>query len=219
MDHQYAAQNYAVEQYLLGEMNPVERREFEEHYFSCPECADAVRTGAYFADNTQFAFKDQARRPIGTGQVVEMKTRPRPSLWQRLSLAAGVAAAVLLAIAGYQSLAGRKTGPPQLLARSVIHPAARGTGDVIVLKPGQKTAVLRLDLNSERPYPYYAVDLQDQAGKSILQQRTEAPADGALELSSIPAGLYGITVRGQTSLSDPPGPVVESVKFAVKNVE
>ncbi|MGI8744279.1 MAG: zf-HC2 domain-containing protein [Bryobacteraceae bacterium] len=213
MDHQYATENYAVEQYLLGEMNRAEREEFEEHYFSCPECADAVRSGTYFADNAQLALKGQLGRPTVAGRVVEMKARPRPTLWQRLALPVGVAAAVLLAAVGYQNL---RVEQPQLLARSVIHPAARGTEDVIQLKPGQKTAVLRMDLNSDQAYPYYTVDLETQSGKAILHQVTEAPPDGALEISEIAPGLYEVSVRGQSSPSAQPGPVVERSKFLVK---
>lgn len=222
MDHQYATEKYAVEQYLLGEMSLQEREEFEEHYFSCPECAEAVRAGTHFADNVQFsaeprqAPREEPDRPTGAGQVVEMKARPRPTLWQRLSPPVGVAAAVLLAIVGYQNFSPKPSLRPELLARSVIRPVARGSGNVIQLKPGQKTAILRMDLNSDRAYPYYAVDLQTQSGKSILHQVTEAPADGALEIAQIPPGVYEVAVRGQADASGQPGPVVERSKFLVK---
>jgi Putative zinc-finger len=216
MDHQYATENYAVEKYLLGEMNQAEREEFEEHYFSCAECADAVRTGTYFADNAQSASKANPGRPTGTGQVVKMKTRPRPTPWQRLSAPVGIAAALLLAIVGYRNLTPPAAEQPQLLARNVIQPAARGTGNLVQLKPGQKTAVLRMDLNIDPPYPYYTVDVRTQSGKSILHQITAAPSDSALEIAPIPAGQYEISVRGQSSRDSQPGPVIESSRFLVK---
>ena len=44
MDHESAIRTGAVERYHLGEMGGPEREAFEEHYFSCPICAEAVRT-------------------------------------------------------------------------------------------------------------------------------------------------------------------------------
>src|ERR1700730_4135521 len=91
MDHDYAIENHAAEQYLLGELTKPEWEEFEEHYFSCPECAEAVRTGAYFVDNAQAVLLERAAHPLPGRQVVEMKHRPTLSL--RVAHAGSIAAA------------------------------------------------------------------------------------------------------------------------------
>ena len=44
---------HASERYLLDEMSQDERDQFEEHYFSCVECADEVRAVFAFADNAK----------------------------------------------------------------------------------------------------------------------------------------------------------------------
>ena len=72
MDHEYAIEHHSIEQYLLGEMNGHDREAFEEHYFSCPECAEAVRTGVYFADNARFAGGEKFPAVRGPGTVTEM---------------------------------------------------------------------------------------------------------------------------------------------------
>jgi hypothetical protein len=72
MDHLQAMNTLAPERYLLGEMTEDERLEFEEHYFSCAECADDVRDGGLMCDgaragwigaSTSQAFVDSTESP------------------------------------------------------------------------------------------------------------------------------------------------------------
>ncbi len=48
MTHDEAVQITAVEQYVLGELPPPLRDEFEEHFFDCQECAIDVKAAAEF---------------------------------------------------------------------------------------------------------------------------------------------------------------------------
>ena len=50
MTHEQAVSTLAAGRYLLDEMPEPERETFEEHYFSCAECAEDVRTGALMRD-------------------------------------------------------------------------------------------------------------------------------------------------------------------------
>jgi len=45
-EHQQAVASQAVERYLLGDLDPAFREQFEAHFFGCPMCAEALRTGA-----------------------------------------------------------------------------------------------------------------------------------------------------------------------------
>ena len=45
MDHEAAVQQMVVEQYLLDELAPELRDEFEEHLFDCAECSLDLRAG------------------------------------------------------------------------------------------------------------------------------------------------------------------------------
>ena len=53
MDHKQAVEDHAVERYFLGELSPEERDAFEEHYFTCTECAAEVCAGARFRANAR----------------------------------------------------------------------------------------------------------------------------------------------------------------------
>ncbi len=44
----HSTSQFIAERYLLGELSAEEREKFEEHYFSCQQCADSVMAGATF---------------------------------------------------------------------------------------------------------------------------------------------------------------------------
>ena len=50
MDHNQSTNLMAVEKYLLEELTPEQRDEFEDHFFDCQECAlDVQATAAFMA--------------------------------------------------------------------------------------------------------------------------------------------------------------------------
>ena len=57
MDHHEALRGEAVEKYLLDELAPQERDEFEEHFFDCPECAADLKVTAAFLDEAKREFQ------------------------------------------------------------------------------------------------------------------------------------------------------------------
>src|SRR3954465_7637824 len=95
MDHEQSINTHAAERYLLEELPPELREEFEQHYFDCPECAEEVLLGFQFDRNLKAVFRDQAR-------AVDSRWR-RPHIKGWLSwapIAAGLAIAVF---SGYQN--------------------------------------------------------------------------------------------------------------------
>jgi hypothetical protein len=59
MDHNLASETYAAERYLLGEMPPEERDEFEEHFFSCRVCGEDVQTASVFIENAKALYRER----------------------------------------------------------------------------------------------------------------------------------------------------------------
>jgi len=53
MDHNEALRLQAAEKYVLGELPPPLRDEFEEHFFDCQECALDVTATAGFVNNVR----------------------------------------------------------------------------------------------------------------------------------------------------------------------
>jgi hypothetical protein len=75
MTHEEAVSTLASERYLLEEMSEPERETFEEHYFSCVECADDVRAAGVMRDGVRAGLMDE--RAVHT--VHDMTA----SAWQR----------------------------------------------------------------------------------------------------------------------------------------
>ncbi len=69
MDQIHNPAQRVTERYLLGELNEEERLQFEEHYFTCEQCAEDVLAGAAFVDTARLVLPDMqreaARQPAG----------------------------------------------------------------------------------------------------------------------------------------------------------
>jgi len=92
MTHEQAVSTFASERYLLEEMTEPERTVFEEHYFSCVDCADDVRMGAVMSDGARAGLMGERaerttvtdmtasdawrRRAAGMGWVTQSTRRP-----------------------------------------------------------------------------------------------------------------------------------------------
>src|SRR5262245_3118106 len=95
MDHQQAIKMHAAERYLLEELSEEERESFEDHYFSCTECADEVKAAFMFADNAKAVM---AQWPARRAE------RQRVNFWEWLRPVLIPAMAVLLlGVVVYQS--------------------------------------------------------------------------------------------------------------------
>jgi anti-sigma factor RsiW len=53
MGHDEAVRILATEKYLLGELSPELRDQFEEHLFDCQRCAFDLRATATFLDHAK----------------------------------------------------------------------------------------------------------------------------------------------------------------------
>ena len=60
MDHNEALRLQAAEKYVLGELPPPLRDEFEAHFFECQECAQDVIATAAFVDNARAVWRSAA---------------------------------------------------------------------------------------------------------------------------------------------------------------
>jgi hypothetical protein len=116
MDHLEAIRLAAVEKYLLNELSPEMRDEFEEHYFDCAECTTDLRATSVFIDTARHEFAshpEQRAFPSVVAAVPQsMKNRVPPpapqtyprkqslvyTIFQRPTILAGALAASLLVI-------------------------------------------------------------------------------------------------------------------------
>src|SRR5215467_1794498 len=100
MDHAEAVRQKATERYLLDELDPDLRDQFEEHMFDCQECAVDLRAGAMFIEQTKAVLSEKPAEI----KVRHTSEAPVKAGWFALLRPAFVVPvfALLLAVIGYQ---------------------------------------------------------------------------------------------------------------------
>jgi len=190
MDHEVAAKSLAVERYLLGEMPASERDTFEEHYFSCAECAQEVRSGSELRRELKAALRELPSRP----QV----SSPGWFSWFRMPVLVPTFAAVAMAVVvGYQNLAVLPDlEAPRSMASAVILDG-RTRGDVPAIASGQPLRFLTA-VEGAVPARLF-VELADRDGSVVRQGEIAAPPAGRpLDVyfpGTLSTGRYQVIVR------------------------
>jgi hypothetical protein len=207
MDHTEAIRSKATERYLLGELTGELREQYEEHFFSCPECAQDVATGAVFVDNARDALRARpsfehisVRAQSGGGWLAQL-LRP--------AVAVPVFAALLLVVA-YQSAVtiphlhsaiSRASSPQALASFSLITQNTRGGEPLTVrVQPGQPF-ILYLDIPPVHPYPRYAFDVENDSGElefsvPISAQQAANTVQLLIPGGRLSAGRHTAVLRG-----------------------
>ncbi len=203
MEHDEAIRLNMTEQYLLDELSPEAREEFEEHYFECHECAVDVGAGAVFVEQSKIVLAEMP--------VLIPKPSPVPVWlgWLRPALVAPVLA-VLLAVVGYQNLVTvpqllQAANHPQVLPWASVNIGTFGLGEKVVSTlPGQGF-MLMVRIPPDGSYSQYIADLYNPAGKvewsltiPATGAQTEAQDEWAVRVpgSNRPPGTYALVVRG-----------------------
>lgn len=188
MNHELAIQSGAVERYVMGELASAEREAFEDHFFSCGECAEDVRMMASFLEDVKVVLRDQRSAPLTPVTAVAPPVRsnwfasfcrlPQP-VWACLN-------AVAAMIIGYQSLV-QIPGLKAPHASPVVIQAGITRSRVPSFEHGQPISLaVRLEPGVVSPVK---IDIRSQTGKAALLLTSVAPADGQALGIYIPAGL------------------------------
>jgi hypothetical protein len=188
MTHEHAVQTMASERYLLEEMSELERHAFEEHFFSCADCADEMRTIE--------AMRAELRRE---GQAAPLPFRRRQPI--RWTVAAPWAAAASLAlVVGYQSLslpADRAYAVEPVTLRA----ASRGEETTISVRPEDRAVALAIDASAPASAGEWFYELRDSSGRLATSGRARVPSPGVPLLLVVPAttistpGVYVLSLR------------------------
>lgn len=168
MDHDQAVKSQVCEKYLLGELPPELRDAYEEHYFSCAECALQLQTAAELIGASQQIL---ARTPAIGAKVHAASKRGGWFRWLQPAIAIPVFASLLLLV-GYQNFVSiphlKKTASPRVLPMfSLISANTRGeTAPEFVTQPDEPVG-LYVDVPVDATYSTYDIRLQDPNGKTI----------------------------------------------------
>lgn len=204
MDHNEAVRQNATERYLLDELDPELRDQFEEHLFSCHECALDVRAGATFVEQAKVILAEPDASSV-VKQPATQTAKPNWLAWLRPAFAVPVFA-LLLAVIGYENLVmvpklTQAANEPRIGPWLSVNVSTRGSETKVVkAHPGEGFGVL-LNLPPEDGFASYAVDLYNPAGKLEWSGPIPtAPAEEARQIY-IPGrnrqpGTYTLAVRG-----------------------
>jgi anti-sigma factor RsiW len=131
MNHALSIETKAAERYLLGELLPMERDAFEQHFFECAKCASDVCAGSALAHGAHAFFSEV---PVETPRPIRQTTARAWRSW--FAFPAGIPAAAafaLLTFTAYQNamlLPGlhrmaAESARPRVLRSDVLVPASR----------------------------------------------------------------------------------------------
>jgi hypothetical protein len=210
MDHSGAVQ-IGAERYLLGQLDPQVRDEYEDHYFNCCACAEDVRLTAAFLDNAKplLQWPDAKRESVASS-----RSRIFGWLWPMPAGAAAVAM-MLLGVVGYQNAVLLPHYREQLLAlQSPLHTpsyfltVARGDSTEILASKGDRLVSLVLSRSSEQTSPYCRIDVKNAAGTVVQSAVVEREPGGEVQITipvaALKPGTYSLDVAGLSSPSAVP---------------
>ncbi len=221
MNHSEALQLQAAEKYILGELAPELRDEYEEHYFECEECASDVKAAAVFGDSARELFRKRQKERVQIGDWFG---------WLRPAIAAP-ALAVLLLVVCYQSfvtiphLKGPKATQTAGSASFISLLGANSRGEAAKTFSIQQNApvILELDIPPSPEFSSYLCQIQDDSGHGVYEGRVSAGdakhsvhlvvPDGALQ-----ARTYTLRVLGQKPAVSEAGsrPEVIRLQFTIE---
>jgi hypothetical protein len=204
MDHDVAVKSQACEKYLLGELSPELRDAYEEHYFSCADCAMQLRSAAELIGASQ-----QILRQMPATGTSARAAAPEPRGWFKwLRPAIAIPAfATLLLVLGYQNVVTiphlKESASPRVLPMfSLISANTRGeTGPEFMAQPDEPLG-LYVDVPADAAYSTYDIRLQDPKGRTIpLRSLSYAEAQKTQVVVVNPgttAGNYSLIIFGRT---------------------
>jgi hypothetical protein len=208
MDHLEATRLTAVEKYLLNELPPELRDEFEDHFFDCMECATDLRATAAFMDAAKKEFE---AAPVSAASPKAKKKSPFAFLWTPAF--AVPAFALLLFVIAYQygvvyprfagEIAQLKT--PEILPSISMAGANSRGGDLpsAALRSGHPFLLL-VDIPTQDRFSSYTCSLESPSGSTAFVLQVSAQQAKDTVSIRVPAGnrepgTYTLIVRGNTN--------------------
>ena len=212
MEHIQVVADMAAEKYVLGELRNGEREQFEEHYFSCPDCAQDVRDLARLAEGACFVLNRQSGiEPAPRTATAAIGARIRASRWVDLwrlswlrlepvsSLAWAGALLALAVFGGYQTLQVRKFTRPQVVTSFLLLPESRGQAAPVPAARIGEFFLLEADLPDSAGSLQWDLRRTD-SNRAVANGEAEALAAGAsfkvlVPSSVLPPAEYTLAVR------------------------
>ncbi len=225
MDHDEAVRQKATERYLLDELDPELRDQFEEHLFDCQDCALDVRAAAMFVEQTKVALSETP----ATSSVPSKAAGPAKAgwfAWFGPAFAVPVLA-LLLAVVGYQNLVTyphlmQAANRPQVGPWASINVSTRGTTSTVIKAHSGEGFALLINLPPEEGFASYAADLYNPAQKLEWSGPISAATPEEGRQIYIPGrnrgpGTYKLVVHGITAAGESKEISQHSIDLQIQN--
>ena len=206
MDHNEAVRQNATERYLLDELDPGLRDQFEEHLFDCQDCALDVRAAAMFVEQSKVMLAEPVTQSV-VKEPAKAAAKPGWLAWLRPALAVPVFA-LLLAVIGYQNFVTypnltAAANQPQVGPWASVNVSTRGSSETVIKAHSGEGFGVIVNLPPEDGFASYVADLYNPAGKLEWSgPLAAAPAEDGRQIyipghSRLP-GTYTLAVLGVT---------------------
>jgi len=210
MNHDVVVQEKMTEKYLLDELAPQQRDDFEEHLFDCKDCAEDVRVGVMFVEHSKIIL---AENPELVAALVPAPVPPPAGWLAWLRALALPVMATLLVVVGYQNLV---TYPqlqaalkkPHVLPVASVNLGTWGAGGPTVTAGRGEGFLLFIRIPPDGTvYDHYTADLINPAGKLEWSLTIPAVAGQDQWPVEVPganreAGTYKVAVHGVSATGE-----------------
>jgi hypothetical protein len=211
MDHVDAIRLKTAEAYLLDELSLSERRDFEEHFFTCQECASDLETGAAFIN----AYKT-AHHVEPAPRLAVVKTRHPQTFRPVYALAASVVFAFLLVYQSFITIPRLKQSAKAQTVESfsLESTASRGSSPSVIAPSQGKPFVILLDIPPGGGQSDYRCVIRTEAGAELASfQVSAASAQRTVPVlipgSELKPGKYRLNVSREPRGAEDGGSVAQ----------
>jgi len=196
MNHDEAIRIKGTEQYLLNELSPELREQFEEHFFECATCANDLRAASLFLEESKSIFAADAVAP--PRRVPAITKKPSWWAWLRPAIAVPVMA-LLLAVIAYQNWPSHQS--PQVLQAAYVNIGSRGAAVPSISTSKGQGFLLRVTVPPDQTYSSYSADIYAPDGKLSGSLKLPASAGQDSYFIQVPPGsyndgVYSVAIRG-----------------------
>lgn len=208
MDHAEVLRLKALERYVLGELSPEQRDEFEEHYFDCPECAADIRSLAEFRTVSRLVLQeDAANEERARGQGFEGRwfgwLGPITTVPVIATLAAIVIFQAAVTIPGLKKQAAVKEAGQVFESLYRLQGNVRGENGSRIAVAANESFALDFDFTPIGDFERYVGSLVDSSGKRVLTFELKGTEVNRELHLVVPAGVlrsgnYELVIVGQT---------------------
>jgi len=207
MNHEIAKTSLAVERYLLEEMPAAERNEFEEHYFTCGECAREVAASQAFVSNLTAAGA-RALVPVRVPVWEAWLERLRPPAWLKPAILQPALAGLFLVVIGTQNFYQIPSLRDQLdvslaprpVSDVVLHGPTRAAAQEVRLKAGADL-LLTAVLETQAANASYSARIEDKSGRTVVNiagpfQPKRSILQMLIPRANLGSGEYALVILG-----------------------